>query len=162
MLKLHQIPLSTYNYYFIFGGLVYYLKKCKQIADQRTALIILTAFAGLYTVLFYFRMYLPLIPTLFLSIAFAGLLYGVTQIKTSSKNRLIELGNYSYGLYLTHVPVIVIIFTLWTQFVDKINSYAVLLAFGAALTFGWYFGKLDVGIHRWIKTQSGLRRFLSI
>jgi peptidoglycan/LPS O-acetylase OafA/YrhL len=160
LLKFSQIFLSQYNYYFILGGFIYYLNKSKQVKDQRIALIISLAFVGIYTTLFYFRMYPPLNPTLLLSIAFAGFLYGVIQLKTSSKNTLVALGDYSYGLYLTHMPIIIIIFTLWSQFVDKINSFAGFLAFGTALTFGWHFGKFDVGLHRWIKTQSGLSRLL--
>lgn len=160
LLKLHQIPFSKYNYYFILGGFIYYLNKRKKIANQNFALIILGVSAGLYILLFHIRTYLPATPTLILGIAFAGVLYGMLQLSTSPTSALITLGDHSYGLYLTHVPIIVIILTLWADFVGGVNTLAGLLAFGTALTFGWLFGKIEVALHRWIKTQSGLRRFL--
>lgn len=160
LLELHQIPFSQYNHYFIMGGFVYYFNRRKRIANLTASLTILGMSVGLYTMLFYFRTYLPISPSLPMSIAFAGLLYAILQFEIPSTNPLVKLGDYSYGIYLLHVPIITIILKSWLHFVGGIDTYAGFLAFGTALLFGWHFGKLEVALHGWIKTWSGLRHVL--
>jgi peptidoglycan/LPS O-acetylase OafA/YrhL len=157
LLELHQIPFSQYNYYFIMGGFVYYFNRHKRIADKFASLTILGMSVILYTLLLYFRTYLFISPSLLLSVAFAGLLYAILQFEIPSTNPLVKLGDYSYGIYLVHVPIVTIILKSWLHFVGRIDTYAGSVAFGAALLFGWYFGKLEVALHRRIKTWHGLR-----
>lgn len=65
-------------------------------------------------------------------------------------NLAVKLGDYSYGIYLAHVPVMVAIITSYKYRYGPPDSLVALAAFLACMVAGWYLGKLDVRIHKWI------------
>lgn len=61
-----------------------------------------------------------------------------------------RLGDYSYGIYLVHVPVMLVVIVGYKHYFGPPNSLVGLAAFLACMVCGWYLGKLDLRIHRWV------------
>jgi peptidoglycan/LPS O-acetylase OafA/YrhL len=75
-------------------------------------------------------------------------------------NHLEQFGDYSYALYLVHVPIITfILFAAKAmrggQPVSDGICWAALIA---SLVCGWKFGKIDVGLHQFFKRTLGRRK----
>jgi len=160
----YEIFLSQFNLYFIMGGFVYYINKRKKVKNKYVNFIIMTVSLMSYILLFYFRTH-PFLSSdtllgLLMSTAFAVFIYSFLQLETSQTNILVKFGDYSYGIYLIHVTTIIVSLELWKQFMGEIGTLAGFFAFGVSLTFGWLFGNLDVTLHRWIKSQPGIRQVI--
>lgn len=95
-----------------------------------------------------------------LSISFAAILFSTLQFEVLPQSLFAKLGDYRYGIYLRHVPVIVIVPTLWTQYAGRIDTLARAFVLATALILGWNFGKPDVRLHGWFKQQSKIKRFI--
>lgn len=69
------------------------------------------------------------------------------------------LGDWSYGIYLIHVPTILLVISL----LDNPKSSAILLstAIGCALLTGSLAGQLDVRLHRFLRSVVRRRRYPS-
>jgi peptidoglycan/LPS O-acetylase OafA/YrhL len=82
-----------------------------------------------------------------------GVLRDRGTAETSTKSKFLErMGDYSYGLYLVHVPVITIILAkLHSGYHLEINGLIGAVATAAALVAGWYYGKVDLILHRHFK-----------
>jgi len=164
LLHINEIFLSQFNLYFIMGGFVYYINKRKKVKNKYVNFIIMTVSLMSYILLFYFRTH-PFLSSdtllgLLMSTAFAVFIYSFLQLETSQTNILVKFGDYSYGIYLIHVTTIIVSLELWKQFMGEIGTLAGFFAFGVSLTFGWLFGNLDVTLHRWIKSQPGIRQVI--
>lgn len=160
----YEIFLSQFNLYFIMGGFVYYINKRKKVKSKYINFIIMTVSLMSYILLFYFRTH-PFLSSdillgLLMSTAFAVFIYSFLQLETSQTNILVKFGDYSYGIYLIYVTTIIVSLELWKQFMGEIGTLAGFFTFGVSLTFGWLFGNLDVTLHRWIKSQPGIRQVI--
>ena len=84
-------------------------------------------------------------------IVIVGTLRDVSNANTGGKSLLEKLGDRSYGIYLLHVPVIVFIFNSMKAHYGKANEVSGFIALALALILGWYFGELDIIMHRRLK-----------
>jgi peptidoglycan/LPS O-acetylase OafA/YrhL len=75
-------------------------------------------------------------------------------------HRLEQFGDYSYALYLVHVPIIT--FILFAAKAMRggqpVSDGVCCAALIAALVCGWKFGKVDVGLHQFFKRTLGRRK----
>lgn len=72
-----------------------------------------------------------------------------------------KLGDYSYGIYLIHAPVIVVVIASYKQHFGEPGTLVGLAAFLACMVCGWYLGKLDLRIHRWVAKHVFRKRSLA-
>lgn len=70
-----------------------------------------------------------------------------------------RFGNYSYALYMIHVPVITVLLHVarW-KLARPVDDWICLAALASALVAGWWGGKLDVWLHRHFKRRWDVRR----
>lgn len=74
--------------------------------------------------------------------------------ESSFSEYLAKYGEYSYGLYLIHVPVITITFVVLKDiFKMELNSYTGIIVFCISLILGRVYGKLDVSIHKCLSKE---------
>jgi peptidoglycan/LPS O-acetylase OafA/YrhL len=99
--SINNIPFSTINYFFIFGGFVYYIKKINFVLPQNINRILLFACGVLIFIVYYYILSLnPMIVKMryiIMGILFSTLIYFVLSIEFKHKKLLANLGDYSYG-----------------------------------------------------------------
>lgn len=87
----------------------------------------------------------------FLAVAFASLVLVAAELSrrrdASKRNPLVKLGDWSYGLYLVHVPVIKAVLAV-APFTPAQAGYAFLVAVGVALAAGCGYGAVEVTAYR--------------
>ncbi|MFZ2236670.1 MAG: acyltransferase, partial [Dokdonella sp.] len=150
------IFFQWYNVYFIAGALTYH------VVRRLPALPAVYCYALLAVIipLIVFWPLLKTIPAFWANEQFilVGLMVAILVVALSLPMRVpawvsnlaIKLGDYSYGIYLIHVPVMVAIIATYTYRFGPPNSLVALAALLACMVVGWYLGKLDVRIHQWI------------
>jgi len=138
------VLISAVNTPFFFGVLVFSLR-------ERGRRLRWPVFAGLVA-------YVAIVPGRFQelesiwiahSFAAAGFVWFIAQIRQlNPENRLVVAGEYSYGLYLVHTPVIMGVFAILMHQGWLVGSGAgVVVAGVAAIAFGLVFGKLESALH---------------
>lgn len=143
-----DVLLSTYNFYFIFGALSFYLRKVKISIPQKLCyLAILVA-----TVLsFFIFKSMSDIRFFYIGILFGLIVYFMSHINIKKENILSVVGNYSYGLYLVHAQVLFILFSSLQTHLVPINNYVVIIVFLITLGVGIAYGKFEVHLHKSLK-----------
>ncbi len=145
---------SPFNVPFLLGILTYYLRDLGR--TWRWAV-----FAGLVV-------YLAIVPARFKTLEGLWVAYGaaaavatwfVVQIRQlSTANPLVRVGEYSYGLYLAHVPLIMGTFAILLAHGWLLDSEAAVLLVGAiALVVGLAFGRLEVALHMRLRPLAKLQ-----
>jgi exopolysaccharide production protein ExoZ len=80
--------------------------------------------------------------------AAALLVLDATRIKAPPRavTGLLTLGDWSYALYLVHVPIILVVYSLWPASVDAGLAWLTVIAIALSLSAG--FGMVDVRMYR--------------
>lgn len=176
-----EIAISPYNILFIAGSFSYYVFRRTQTLSRRVAgpclAVAVVAFlcadpardavlavwthrppAGGPVNLLLSGNFIFIAQLLCLSLAFALVVYVMAVFDRGRPHTLKEsvgekLGDYSYALYLIHVPVISILLAAYNWVSHKAVApwYIGAVALAASLTVGWYFGKVDLLLHRYFK-----------
>lgn len=154
------IMFSVFNVSFIFGGLIYYLYKSVKLKSR--VLNIFLALISLALIKITFNLsdsveIISRIKYLIYAFSFSLIIYSslniYEHIKIKGLKLLEEFGNYSYALYLVHVPVITIGFSCLKNIGMPINNIVGIVVLLCALIAGWYFGKLDMLLHSYFKNK---------
>lgn len=155
-----DIFFSAFNIPFILGGISFYaFKNAQRHAEQLDDKYLGGVFAiGAALFVIHFRLSEFPLRLAFLGaglglVIFVATLRDAKKENTGRKTLLERFGDNSYGIYLLHVPVITIIYSLMNSRLGKIDEYAAFLALFLALTIGYYFGKIDVFMHRNLKRR---------
>lgn len=142
---------SMYNGYFILGSFTYYIYKKIDFKHKFTYYILLVfGISSVCLVEYYSKinLFMSQYKSYAFMISLSLIIYTVAKLKININSKInsfiIQVGNYSYAIYLIHVPVIYIIFTVVFRNNIQLNSYIALLALTVALVCGWYFGKFDL------------------
>jgi len=158
-----QITFSLFNLLFVIGGLTYYVSKAVKgatLAGQAASLTI--GIGGVVA-----RSYFTTNAFIFSSIGLgcSGLiLFGVVRDRNNAspatgQGFMEKWGDYSYGLYLIHVPVMSILLSkLHAVHRVETTGFIGILVVAAALVAGWYFGKVDLALHRHFKSLGSKAR----
>lgn len=159
------IFFSPKNLLFICGGIGYYIYKEMQHIESRFLFFQLI----ISWMLFSYAMTLGahgLFATIVMSISFTLLIIVLSVAEKNSKSIISSnyysnfikyfsnLGDYSYGLYLIHVTLLVAFVKVTIDFVLP-NFYSSLIyalsAFGIVFLLGYFFGKFDLKVHKYIQ-----------
>lgn len=150
----YNVFLSGYNIPFIFGGFSYYMvKSVKDIKGIYILLGFVVAIA-IYVIHFMFSdftMKITLVGAGFATLVFTVSVRDLQDRAQENKTVTERLGDYSYGMYLLHVPVIIFIYNTSMVMSGGVNTVVAACALLLALSLGWYYGKLDVYLHRRLK-----------
>ncbi|WP_071643215.1 acyltransferase family protein [Paenibacillus polymyxa] len=158
--KIHEILLSSFNIYFIAGCFAYYVQRNLNLKgkslDKLVVLLLLIVILCLDNIISDFPYYFE-VHTLSLSLLLFGvIIFGVgIQFRDSVFSRiLVRIGDFSYALYLTHVPSITIllafIYLKTGRPVDNFSAFGILVII---LILGCYLGKMDLNMHQMIKQK---------
>ena len=146
--------LSAFNVPFLLGILTYYVR---DRGHSRRWLVL----AGLVA-------YLAVVPRQVETLEGLWCIYGIGAAITTwlavqfrqlaATNPLVVAGEYSYGLYLVHVPVIRGTFAILLANGWLLDSTAgILLAGSLALIVGLVFGRIEVALHRRLRPLAKVR-----
>ncbi|MGE4272462.1 MAG: acyltransferase family protein [Desulfitobacterium sp.] len=147
------IFFAGYNYFFIAGGLAYFLHcKIKKINLQKNIRILLIivfigAFVICYENIFEFPASVMKYSFPVYSILIAGILLLAIDIPVKGNSFFVRLGDYSYGMYLIHAQVFWTIMTLYKNIGYSMSVGVGGIALICALVVGWNFGKFEVWLH---------------
>jgi exopolysaccharide production protein ExoZ len=138
------IGLSTLNAPFLMGVLVYYLRDCGR-SLRWPALGCLVAFLGF----FHDRATTLEELWLFYGTASAVVVWFAIQVRQlNQENPLVRAGDWTYGLYLVHVPVIMSGFAILRGRGVMIGTLTGLLLTGIlTLVVGFLYGRIEAEIH---------------
>lgn len=148
------IFFAVHNYFFIAGGLIYFLHcKIKGRIHLQKAIRISFIFVliGILVICYENVFVIPALVAKYrfpvYAMLIAGTLLLAIDIPVKENSFFIKLGDYSYGMYLIHAQVIFIIMTLF-----KNKGYSMSVGVGGvallgALVIGWNFGKFEVWMH---------------
>ena len=156
---IETIFFQAYNIYFIAGGLTYYVTRLTPPLPKAACFVVTLVIAGSIATwpLLKTNSLFSKYETFIFAIYATAILLVALSIKTGAPDRamqiMIKLGDYSYGIYLIHVPVIVTIFYYYTLHVGALSSKVALFALVASIVCGCYLGKLDVRLHRWVSSK---------
>ncbi len=157
-----SIFFSSFNLLFILGGITYFI--AKQIENPNKIydyLCIIIAFS------------LVLLSNLSTSSLFKNLILGtgfsliimITYLRDKYPNKIknsyfvekiISLGerfgDYSYGLYLVHVPIITVVFSISKNMLSlPISSKICFISLVISLFGGWHYGRMELYIYKKLK-----------
>ena len=165
-----QVPFSLFNLLFIAGGLTYHVWKRVERPSGWVAAVglILAGACAVGTE----STNAALWTFVFQGVGFASVILVAAMLDRRSRSSggpspMEKFGDYSYGLYLIHVPVITIVLVEAREYHLQNGTVVATIATGLALLAGWYFGKLDLLLHQTLKRKVlGIRwstpRFSSI
>jgi len=173
-----HIPSSMMNALFIVGGLSYYtFKRIPPLGAKSTLLIVAIGVAVFVFAEqrisrrgFIRESFIPASISLTTirislhSISFALIVIGSCAFERGRENKprtgrvwdfLEHFGDHSYALYLIHVPIITVMLFLVRSHANgrPIGNELCCIALATALVAGWYFGKLDVWLHKTFKRR---------
>ena len=141
------IALSAYSVPFLLGVLVYYVKD----RGRRWRWAVLPVVGALLTVA----------PRYFTAresnwcnggVAAAGVVWLAVQFRqVSATNRAAKLGDYSYGLFLFHVPLMLAVFHPATRLGFGGRVEVVWVAFAVAVVGGLLFGRVEAALYARIR-----------
>lgn len=143
-----SIWLSIWNYSFILGALTfYYLQRRQEPATQAWAGQVIFATACAVSVL-YSQAYSVLYTLGFISCLLIDWLIRL-ESRMRSPKFLAQLGDYSYALYLVHSNIIILVLDRWQPMTgERPGVVAGLMALVLCLGAFWFFGQLDVALHK--------------
>ena len=143
-----KILFSKFNLLFIGGGISYYLNKYLNINNYFWLFIMLV----LSCMLLFLRNYIKIDEIYIFSISFIIILYTISKLKIDFAfwNKCCESGDYSYGLYLLHVPIITICLSLIKD--QELSNVLAIAIFFIILLGGDLWEKMDICIRKKIKT----------
>jgi peptidoglycan/LPS O-acetylase OafA/YrhL len=158
---MNTIFFSNYNLLFIFGAFSYYFYKKIKDTKKSVAIISLLTSSIFFLIVLINKLYRnDFEKTIILGILLAGvvLFTAVLSSKESKQNKALlileRFGDYSYALYLTHVAVITITFSvIKIRYNFPINTPIVFVVLVLSLIIGWIVGKFDINLHRLIKKK---------
>lgn len=152
--SVYNVFLSGYNIPFIFGGISYYMVKYLKDIKGIYILFGFVVAIAIYVIHFMFSdftMKITLVGAGFATLIFAVSVRDLQNRALESKTVTERLGDYSYGMYLLHVPVIMFIYNMSMAMSGGVNTSVAVCALLLALSLGWYYGKFDVYLHRSLK-----------
>lgn len=146
-----ELPLSAINAPFLFGVLVYFTHE--RWGRFKTwvllgGLVMLTSGTLLYPK---YDGWSYILEGAGIS-TIVGYLAAISQI--DAKHQLATAGEWSYGLYLLHAPILVLVFSVAAALPDVPRSAGtVLLAGAVAFLLGSVFGEFEWRFYRWIQRR---------
>lgn len=159
-----EIFFSLYNIPFILGILTYsiYLK----IEKYRKT--VYTAFYYMFFLIFVYlsNLYINYEQSQFfrvIVISLSGLLLIILSLLTKNEDNmfldkiLINIGNYSFGIYLLHLAILDIMFSIFYNKLHISISFAIIIL-SIAFLLSMLYGRLDVYWHKQIKLKLNNRR----
>lgn len=159
----HEIFLSIFNLSFIFGFLTYYIYKkiffCKTMNIKLIYIILFTIGFFLFEVYLFRIFQIGIIKILVISLINGGAMILLLMSDNTFKavNTLLQVGNKSYGIYLTHVPIITILLSIFHNFFQlQITTILFLSVIVISFYGGYLFGKLDEIVHFFLKKKIDL------
>ncbi|QEH34678.1 Acyltransferase family protein [Aquisphaera giovannonii] len=158
-----RVATSPYNLLFVIGALSFHLSRhlggWPRLAQAGSAAVA----AGAFTATCYVRS--DGLHAAFMGVGFSAIIVLATlrdrgRRGPAPRPGLLErLGDHSYGLYLVHGSVITIVMAKASQDYGLEGSHFLgAFALAAALAVGWYFGEVDLMIHRALKRHFGKPR----
>lgn len=158
---INTIFFSYFNLCFITGAMVYYIYKHYQIKSRVANSMMLTLSLIIIILFEEFGKTLSVIANtkyIAFAISMGLIIYASLQLLKDNKSKLMNglerFGEYSYALYLVHVPIITITFVvvrdLWKLELNTITGFFVLFL---SLGVGYLYGKVDIKIHKLIREQ---------
>ena len=157
-----QIPFQTVNFFFITGGLMYYIHK-KEIKIAKIPGIIAIVMMIIITCVFFnqfmhINLWVKRFNSLILGVMFAVIVFLVLNIEFKPNKYIQKLGDYSYGMYLIHAQVMFILLTIIKeQFEMPINTVNATIVLIIAFSVGIYFGKFEVEMHKVLRQYTKTR-----
>jgi len=156
-----DILLDPRNLAFLFGGLAYYLTRLNIRFNGKQAILVFGSLAGAYILGYYIHdgairktLLLHTVSGESVRALFMGLfVYAAIYIPFNPQSFWVRFGDYSYGVYLTHAPIIYITYMLFLKSGLSLNGLPAIIALTIALWVGWQFGRFDVWLHQWLKNQ---------
>lgn len=147
-----SIWLSIWNYSFILGALTFYYIQRRHEPET-------IAWAGQVmfgTVCVMSVLYMQAYSVLYLlGLISCVLIYWLIRLESRirSPKLLAQLGDYSYALYLIHSTIIILVLDRWKPITGQLPGLvAGLMALVLCLGAFWFFGQLDVALHKRCKT----------
>ena len=158
------IGLSTLNLLFIAGAAAYHIYK--RVNGSSRILCSGLGIAGIASFATSRIVRPGLIEILLLGTSFALVVLGVCLCERNATKALPaagvlgKLGDYSYALYLVHVPVISCLLVVAQYKLGRpMGTGLAMGVFATAMLAGWYFGKFDVALHGYLRKQWDNSRF---
>jgi exopolysaccharide production protein ExoZ len=171
----NHLPFSPMNILFIAGGFSYYAYRW--LTPRRISWPVLFLFAPPIFILadrqlahLVFQIpdaYARYADYTLVRLSLLGLCFSLVLISASLREQrrgggrqgvMERLGDYTYGLYLLHVPTITVILYLAQWKLQRpVADGICAAALAAALLTGWYGGKMDVRLHTHFKRWLGFR-----
>jgi peptidoglycan/LPS O-acetylase OafA/YrhL len=146
-----SIWTNGWTFNFVIGALVYYFLKFYQepvVQAWAEKLVLASAFVAAAiqptqaSVIFIF------------GLGSCLLLVGLIKLESliQAPKIIIDLGDYSYSLYLIHPTIIMVVIGRWEYFTgEKPGLIAGLFSLVLCLAAYWYLGQLDVAMHKRLK-----------
>ncbi|MEH2025121.1 acyltransferase family protein [Nostoc sp.] len=157
-----NILFSSFNLLFICGSIAYLIaKKIEKPNKSYDYLGIMIAFSLVFLSNISTA---TLVKNLMLGTGFSMIIMiAYLRDKYPNKNKKIlfietitsfaeTFGDYSYGIYLVHVPIITVIFSVSkNMFNFPINSEICLISLVISLFVGWHYGRMELNIYKKLK-----------
>lgn len=149
---------QLYNMFFIIGALTYYIYKRISPISQKVGYTLFLP-GIIYVVFWHYWVKYPEFARehfYLFAVCCSLMILGALSVNNSSQSRVynfaVKMGDYSYALYLVHVPVLVIFYSLYQTHIGPIGSKAGIIGLLLCLFTGWWVGKVDVFFHELAKT----------
>ncbi|MBX9253310.1 acyltransferase [Desmonostoc muscorum CCALA 125] len=156
---INNIFLSLFDLLFIFGSITYFI--VKKIEKPNKIYEYICMIIPFVLVLLSNSTTNVLFKTLMLGTGFSMIIaISYLRDKYPNKNQKLlfiekitafaeRFGDYSYGLYLVHVPIITVIFSVSKNMLNfSINSKICFISLVISLLVGWHYGKLELNAYK--------------
>ncbi|MBD2517425.1 acyltransferase [Nostoc sp. FACHB-973] len=157
-----SIFFSSFNLLFIFGGIAYFI--AKKIENPNKIYDYFWMIIAFCLLLLSNISPSILVKNLMLGTGFSLILV-ITYLRDKYPNKnkkllLIEkiisfgerLGDYSYSLYLVHVPIITVVFSISKNMLNlPISSKICFISLVISLFAGWHYGRMELYIYKKLK-----------
>ncbi len=155
------VLFAGYNLYFITGALVYYLQKRTGPLHPALAVGILVA-CSVFTVAWGWNRPLGVIKSLSeigpWSLCTAATLFAVVKLEDYVRHPFLiavsNFGDYAYAYYLIHAVILSAVFSIMVYTLGwPLDNARAFLALGVVAVGGWFFARLDLGLHNFFKSR---------
>jgi exopolysaccharide production protein ExoZ len=151
-----QLPFSLFNLLFISGGLGYYA--WKRIERPNYGVAVVGGLVAIASLVEAGSITSELWGFLLRGVGFATIIVVAAMLDRKPRDSggpsvPEKFGDYSYALYLTHVPVITIILAKAREYHFENGTVIATVAVSLALLTGWYYGKVDLLLHQNLKRK---------